>query len=307
MTIGVPAYNERERISSLLLALVNQVGDNVNEVVVNVSGSTDGTKEEVIKVAQRCRESLAVKLLSRGERMGKAAVLDQILAYAEGDVIVFIDADTLLGERCIDKITTPFLSNKNLGVVSGNVLSLNYGKGLFSFASRFQRELHHHVCEYLLRRNLPPKVNGTFFAVRKKLIKHLPHYVISDDEFISCWAQNQGYAVTYVPDAVVYTKDPTNLKDYIAKRKRIYEGHILIKRQLNHTVPTASVRLVLPSFLKLTSKYWRRMSHIIIMVFMEFICRVLAIFDVIRGKLPYFYRVESAKFAVKDYKAWIDS
>jgi biofilm PGA synthesis N-glycosyltransferase PgaC len=301
VAIGIPAYNERGRISRLLLMLISQIGGNVNEIIVNTSGSTDGTDKEANEVLHSCSESLAVKIIAHGERMGKATALNQILAHVESDIIVFIDADTLLGEKCIDKIVTPFLSNENLGLTSGNVLSLNNGKGLLSFASRFQRELHHEVCRDLLSRNLAPKVNGTFFAIRKKLIKHLPHYVISDDEFISYHVQNQGYIVFYVPDAIVYTKDPTDIRGYIAKRRRIYEGHVMVKRQLNHTVPTTSMRLVFPSFFKLMSKYRGKMLNIIAISFIELICRFLAILDVIRGKISYSYRVESAKFTVEDY------
>jgi biofilm PGA synthesis N-glycosyltransferase PgaC len=298
VAIGIPAYNERGRISRLLLMLISQIGENVNEIIVNTSGSTDGTDKEANEVLHSCSESLSVKIINHGEKMGKAAALNQILTHVESDIIVFIDADTLPGEKCIDKIITPFLSNKNLGLTSGNVLSMNNGKGLLSFASRFQRELHHEVCKDLLSRDLAPKVNGTFFAVRKKLIKHIPHYVISDDEFISYHVQNQGYVVFYVPDAIVYTKDPTDIRGYIAKRRRIYEGHILIKRQLNHTVPTASMCLVFPSFFKLMSKYWGKMLKIITIFFIELICRFIAILDVVRGKIPYSYRVESAKFTV---------
>lgn len=296
ITVGIPAYNERERIGFLLQNLLVQANNDVVEIIVNTSGSTDGTTDEVVKTACALRTSSMVRIITGKERMGKAAALDDIILQATGGIIIFIDADTVIDEHCVNKIIEPFFKDGTIGVVSGNVLSLNYGDDLFSFMSRFQRELHHELCLHLTRRNLPPKVNGTFFAVRKDVIKRFPYFIVSDDEYASWCAQGKGYNVVYAPYAIVYTKDPTNLRDYVAKRKRIYCGHLLIRKQLKYMVPTTGIRRVLSLFLRLTSKYWKKIPYIIIMLFLEFICRVLAFFDAARGKVPYFYRVDSAKF-----------
>ena len=296
ITIGIPAYNERERIGFLLQNLLIQANNDGMEIIVNASGSTDGTTDEVVETTRALRNSSMVRIIKGKERMGKAAALDDIILQATGGIIIFIDADTIIDEHSLNNILGPFFKDGTIGVVSGNVLSLNYGDDLFSFMSRFQRELHHELCLYLTRRNLPPKVNGTFFAFRKDVVKRFPHFIVSDDEYASWCAQSKGYNVVYAPYAIVYTKDPTNLRDYVAKRKRIYCGHLLIKKQLKYMVPTTGMRRVLPLFLRLTLKYWRKIPYIIRMIFLEFICRVLAVFDAARGKVPDVYRVDSAKF-----------
>ena len=147
-----------------------------------------------------------------------------------------------------------------------------------------------------MRNGFPPKVNGTFYAIRKKAVSYFHQYIVSDDEFASCSAQRRGYRVFYVPEAIVYTKDPTNLQDYIAKRRRIFCGHLLIKKTLNYTVPTASFRLVIPVFFKMCLKYWRKIPQIIIMLLIEFLSRFLAFCDAVSGRIPFRYRVDSAKF-----------
>ena len=299
ITIGIPAYNERERIGLLLQNLLIQVNKDVTEIIVNASGSTDGTIDEVVKTTRASQSSSIVRLIAGKERMGKAAALNDIVLKATGDIIAFIDADTVVSKHCLNNLIEPFFIDEMIGVVSGNVLSLNNGDDLFSFISRFQRELHHELCLYLGRRNSPPKVNGTFFAVRREVVKGFSRHVVSDDEYASWCAQSQGYKVVYVPKAIVYTKDPTNFKDYILKRRRILGGHILMKKSLNYTVPTTSISTISVNFLKLALKHWRKMLHITVMAFLELPCRILALYDVIRNKVPYCYRVNSAKFKVK--------
>ena len=295
ITIGIPAYNERERIGFLLRNLLIQVNKDVAEIIVNASGSTDGTTDEVAKTARALQGSSMVRLIAGKERMGKAAALNDIVLQATGGIIVFIDADTVVNKHCLNNLTEPFFTDEMIGVVSGNVLSLNDGDDLFSYISKFQRELHHELCMYLTRKNLPPKVNGTFFAVRKDVIKGFPRHIVSDDEYASWCAQSQGYKVVYVPEAIVYTKDPTNLKDYIAKRRRILDGHALTKKLSNYIVPTTSVGKVLPIFVRLARWRWRKIQYLIVMLFLEFLCHILSLYDNIRGKVPYCYRVESTK------------
>jgi len=295
VTIGIPAYNESKRIDSLIRELIQQIDKSMVEIIINTSGSTDGTEKEVSRIIQKLKKSFTIKLIHEPTRLGKAAALDQILKKARGDILIFIDADTKLDKQCIKKILEPF-SDKKVGVVSGNVASLNSKNGFFGFASHFQRELHNELCIDLNKKRLAPKVNGTFFAFRKEIINSIPYYVVSDDEYISKIAQCKGYRVVYAQDALVYTKDPTNFKDYLSKRKRIYEGHFLIKKQLNYTVPTTSLGFILPIFKNKISMNYHQITYMFLMISLEILARFFAIIDISQGKVPYRYRVESAKF-----------
>jgi len=84
----IPAYNEAERIGAVLEPL--RATPLVDEIVVVDDGSTDGTAE----IAKR----YGVKLIRLPENKGKAAALDAGVRAAEGDVLLFLDAD-LVGLR----------------------------------------------------------------------------------------------------------------------------------------------------------------------------------------------------------------
>jgi glycosyltransferase involved in cell wall biosynthesis len=84
----VPAYNEAERISAVIIPL--KAARHVDEIIVVDDGSSDGTA----KVAK----SLGVEVIHLPENRGKAAALDAGVLRARNDVFIFLDAD-LVGLR----------------------------------------------------------------------------------------------------------------------------------------------------------------------------------------------------------------
>jgi cellulose synthase/poly-beta-1,6-N-acetylglucosamine synthase-like glycosyltransferase len=302
VSIGIPAYNEEGSIGVLLNELLAQLDSNIVEIVVSDDGSTDRTCAEVLQVAGKAKNSHGVIRLIKGkQRCGKAAAIDRILKVAQGDVVVLMDADTKLSKNCVSRLVDPFSHDKSIYVVSGNVLPLNSSgeSKFFSFASSFQRELNDQLSQRLLDKNQVPKVNGAFFAFRKKVVDHIPQMVVSDDEYVSWCAQTQGHKVTYVSDAKVYAKDPMNVRDYLAKRRRVLGGHFLIKNTSHYVVPTTRIDVLAPVFGRLAAKYWKKGFYMIAMVIFESLCRLFAFSDAIQGKVSPRYRAESSKSFAK--------
>lgn len=297
VSVGIPAYNEKGRIGLLLGQVLRENHSTVSEIVLNISGSTDGTREEALSVIKDCDSGHLIKVIESDKRKGKASALDEILRSCSSDILIFLDGDVKLHSGCFDEILYPFFCDDSVGVVSGNVASLNNDEEkLFSFISRFEREIHHELCLDLMYEGTSPKVNGTFFAVRTDVIDDLPQYVVSDDEYVSWSAQKRGYRVVYAPKALVYTKDPENFRDYVAKRRRIFAGHFLIKRTMGYSVPTTRFSKVIPKLLNFSLRKKSQIANVFVMLVMQSVAYILAVSDVILGKTPYRYRVESAKF-----------
>ena len=294
VAVGIPAYNERGRVGCLLRQVLCQNDFHPDKIIVNASGSTDGTQDEIASIAKHVS---LIRMIDNSERTGKAEALNEILEMCDTDLVIFIDADVKLNAGCLRKILKPFFSNNSVGVVSGNVAPLTgNGRGFFVYISWLERTLHHELCMDLINRGKPSKVNGTFFAVRRKVIERLPKNTVSDDEYVSWFAQRKGYSVTYAPNAIVYTKDPENFWDYVAKRRRIFAGHFLIKKTLGYVVPTTRIDEIAPRLLKLSIREKRRIPYFLFMLFLQFLSYILALADVSAGNIPYRYRVESAKF-----------
>lgn len=79
----IPAYNEAERIGAVLEPLLS--APSVGEIVVVDDGSTDGTAEVA--------DGYGVHVVRLPVNRGKAAAMAAGVANAQGDVLLFLDAD----------------------------------------------------------------------------------------------------------------------------------------------------------------------------------------------------------------------
>jgi len=291
ISVGIPAYNEEKTISKLLHSLREQPtnGFLLKEIVVNASGSTDGTKANVqamMPIDSR------IKLIYEIERGGKAAALNEILRCVSGDLVLFLDADVALGKNAVQNLITPLLQNQEIGVCSGNVMPLKdlKQKGFFEFASLFTRELHHELCGYLMSKGLAPKVNGTFYAFRSGIVSSIPPLVVSDDEYVSWRAQEKGYQVVYVPNALVFATDPHRFTDFIQWQTRILAGQLYMKRHFNYDVPTMRMSVAIRGgVVKLFSKYRRKVLSLLALFILATLSFFLAYVKLVHADVPYAY------------------
>jgi glycosyltransferase involved in cell wall biosynthesis len=89
LTIGVPVYNERERVGSALKELLSTVFPVEVEILIVDDGSTDGTADTIATLSLPD----TVRLLRHPENRGKGAALRTAMEAATGDVFVPFDAD----------------------------------------------------------------------------------------------------------------------------------------------------------------------------------------------------------------------
>ena len=95
LTVIVPAFNEGLVIRRTVEALLASCGVELRVVVVD-DGSADRTAQEV-----RAFEDPRVTLVVQETNQGKARALNRGLAEATTDLVVTVDADTLVDETCL--------------------------------------------------------------------------------------------------------------------------------------------------------------------------------------------------------------
>jgi len=288
LTIGIPALNEEKTISDLLKAILQQRLDKVvlKEIIVNVSGSTDSTEAHVkamVNVDSR------IKLISSGKREGKASALNDILREAHSDILLFIDGDVVLEKDSISKLLKPFFQDDKVGICTGNTMPLKQKGDFFEFTSLFIRSLHHELGNYLMSRGLVPKVDGSFYAIRRDILNCFPQKVISDDEYASLLAQKKGYQIIYVANAMVYVRDPSSFDGFIEWQKRIISGQMYMKRHFNYRVPTMQASIVAYCWLTLWKRHKRKVFSIVTLLLLGSISFILAFITYLRNEVPYIY------------------
>jgi len=111
LSIIIPVYNEKDTILKVIDKVKTLPLD--KEIIVVDDGSTDRTRE-ILKTV----ESNRIKIILKECNEGKGAAIRKGLEYAEGDYVVFQDADLELEPH--DILHMVKMINDNSGVIYGS-------------------------------------------------------------------------------------------------------------------------------------------------------------------------------------------
>jgi cellulose synthase/poly-beta-1,6-N-acetylglucosamine synthase-like glycosyltransferase len=215
VTVIVPAYNERATIAATVRSLATGTHPDV-EVLVIDDESDDGTGDEVERLGL---PNVRVVRVPAG---GKAAALNAGIALARHDVVVMVDADTVVEPDAIHRLVQPF-ADPRVGAVAGNVKVGNRRRIL----GRWQ-----HI-EYVIGFNLDrrlydtldcmPTVPGALGAFRRDALRRaggLSRATLAEDTDLTMAIQRAGWKVVYEESAVAHTEAPTSLQQLWRQRYR---------------------------------------------------------------------------------------
>jgi glycosyltransferase involved in cell wall biosynthesis len=108
VAVVIPAYNEEDRISRVLNAVL--LATKVNEVLVVSDGSTDRTAE----IAKQFQN---VKVIELPVNMGKGGAMCAGVRSCDADVISFFDADLVGLTAChVDALIEPVLMGADMAI-----------------------------------------------------------------------------------------------------------------------------------------------------------------------------------------------
>jgi poly-beta-1,6 N-acetyl-D-glucosamine synthase len=218
ISLVVPAYNEAKTIRSCVQSL-QELDYSDYEVIVVDDGSTDSTFEEVSHIK-------GAKIIQQ-QNQGKPRALNNGIRASTGEVIVTVDADTIIDKEALRNIAKRFSSDKRLGAVAGNVKVNPEPKIMNSVQS----------AEYATGINLVRKgqsvlgcvmiVPGPIAALKREAVEKVGYF--SDDTFaedfdITVKILKAGYRVEYEEKSLAYTDAPKNTEDLMKQRRRWYRG-----------------------------------------------------------------------------------
>jgi hyaluronan synthase len=224
ISIVVPAYNEEAGIYNTIMSIVNSdyPKDKIQLVVVD-DGSTDSTYQQILLALEKCEYSgVVIEIIRFGKNMGKRVALFEGFNICKNEIIVTIDSDSIILPQTLKKLVYPFINNKDIGAVAGNVKILNHSQGIiprmldvsFNFCFNFIRAGQSHLDAVLVtpgalsayRAGLVNKVkenwlNQTFLGVKAR---------IGEDRAMNNYIVKLGYRSVYQKEAMVFTKVPTS-------------------------------------------------------------------------------------------------
>ena len=133
LSIIIPTLNEATYLPVTIEKIKQNAGlEEPYEIIVVDSGSTDETCDIALK--------LGVKLVkSKGTFAGRAYVLNQAVEFASGDVLLFLDADTLVPQGYDDSIERA-LTNPNVvgGAFEFSLDGQEFGLRIVEFINRIR-------------------------------------------------------------------------------------------------------------------------------------------------------------------------
>ncbi|UCH09266.1 MAG: glycosyltransferase [Fidelibacterota bacterium] len=127
LSVIVVSYNVREFVSQCLLSLSRCRFDGTVEVILVDNNSSDGTVEMVP------RRFPQVRLIKNRRNVGYAAALNQGLTASTGEMILFLNPDTILEEQTLQVLVDYLQEHPQVGCVGPKILNSD---GSFQLASR---------------------------------------------------------------------------------------------------------------------------------------------------------------------------
>lgn len=220
VTLFIAAYNEKEFVAEKIKNSreLDYPKEKLRFVWVT-DGSDDGTPDELKKHED-------VLVLHHPDRSGKIGAMNRGMAFVKTPIVVFCDANTLLGKESIRRIVRLF-SDPKVGCVSGEKriftketdTASGAGEGLYwkyeSKLKQWDAELYSVV-----------GAAGELFAIRAELYQEVERDTLLDDFVISLRVAQKGFTIQYDPDAYAIETASANVKEELKRKIRISAGGI---------------------------------------------------------------------------------
>ncbi len=274
VTVAIPAHEEQETIRDLLNQILRQetTGFSLREIIVLSDYSTDDTVAQAKQVADP-----RIKVIETPERMGQNRCQNTLFRMAEGDIVVFLEADMIPQsphylKELIDPIlrgdvvstygaTEPWLNTKGFGsllyfIESAKVLAFRShrrGKNIFTCHSG-KAVLKSRATNL----NWPPD--------------------IAEDAYFYLFGRYTLRSVQYTPRAVLYYHVPTSLFDYFRESMRFVTSKRTLKMYFSPRTIRREYSLSGPIALDFIGMLSRRPLVLVIYLIMVSIARFLSIF-----------------------------
>ncbi|MFW9773656.1 MAG: glycosyltransferase family 2 protein [Candidatus Thorarchaeota archaeon] len=188
ISVIIPSHNEEANIEETLRAVKNQKCDVPYEIILIDGQSTDKT----IFIAKKYAK------VFKSPQRGKTFQLNYVVPKTKGELLVFLDADTLIDSHFLQKIYKIFEKKKDLIACSarvkyydGHAISFNLGSQKFTITPYFILNLCMHIFYFIKTQLKVAELMGCNIIVRRDIFfkvggfKQLPSNLLGIDKVFS--------------------------------------------------------------------------------------------------------------------------
>ena len=228
VSIVISAWNEEDVIEHKIknLLSLDYPADKI-EILIGSDGSDDRTNEMV-----RSFQDPRVVLLEHHQRRGKMMTINELVAKAKHEIIVFNDARQEIAPDAISQLVAN-LSDPTIGCVSGELIfrkqegATAKGINLYWEYEKFMRNKEARIHSML-------GATGAIYAIRRELFIPVPPAIVLDDMHIPFKIIERGYRAIFEPQAKAFDDVADDPKEEYRRKTRTLFGNFQIFRQFAH-------------------------------------------------------------------------
>lgn len=222
VTVVVALFNEEAVVEGKILNLAQSdyPAGKLN-VLLGSDGSTDRTN--AILASRPWNDATRYVLFPA--RRGKAALLNDLVAAAEGEIIVFSDANATFAPETIRRLAAPFAAPDVGAAVGELTLESNQtaggrGEGLYWRYENLLKRLESNISTTI-------GAVGPVYAIRRALYRPLPtDTAVMDDFVIPVEIIRRGFRVVYEPSALACERPTNSVRGEFKRKARIGAANI---------------------------------------------------------------------------------
>lgn len=227
-TVGICATDDCTSITRLLERITREELPpqcRISDMVIVVSGSTDGTDVAASSFPYELQHSVIVE----EERKGKADAVNRIMETMSGRRLILVNGDALpmagalsammkrlILEDCSVVCALPVPASSSCGPMARHMAS-------------FLWELHNCTMEKMKSEGESIHLTDEMIGLNPESIKPLPEGTVNDGAYIAARAQHYSQNVDFCANARVEVSVPSSLGGLMQQRRRILFGHMMVR------------------------------------------------------------------------------
>lgn len=283
ISILIPCYNEAGILNSTIKGIKEIIKQYPNSEFIFIN---DGSKDNTLNMLDQLLSLKITKMKKEGnlkyekikntyqstkykniyvidkENGGKADSLNAGISYSTHELVVTLDADTILDKYSLDHINDAFKDNSviagggNVNIIQGGQMNGNPLK--FDMMLMIKMQIIEYLKGFMIlkmslaRINALSVISGAFGIFRKDVLFEVGGYrnTVGEDiditlKFHQYIFEHKDKKMIFLPHAISYTECPNNWKDLFNQRVRWQKAFIdcLVKyfKELNKTAFTRTV------------------------------------------------------------------
>lgn len=222
VSILLPCRDEEKVVADAVRQCLNQTYEDSEVIVI-----AHNCRDETFEIAKQFESDRVRVLKLETKESGKGLGLNYGLKFAEGDIIVYFDADSLVEKDYIEKVVEAIYDGK-YDLVQGKIIGGNPDYNRLCFFQHMENLIFlSFFWGGKQKLDLPGGLGGTGVTIKRSSLEKIGGFrnVLVEDFDLCLRAELQNMKIGYCHDAVIYDEKVPYYHMLIKQRSRWCAGH----------------------------------------------------------------------------------